>query len=117
VLPDALREAGAEQQAVRLAARAAANVVVNDRAAITRLLHAIREAGADQSTATLLNRLSAAGMFGLFLTHTGQENAIGLDVKSTGAQPPHGTGASWTDRIRPLTPIACRHPSEASRNG
>jgi hypothetical protein len=58
-LLDAMREAGADQQALALAARAAASVALDSLAAVARLLGALREAGMDQQALALAARAAA----------------------------------------------------------
>ena len=59
-LLDALRQAGAEEQAAALATRAAAHAALDDPYDVTRLLGALREAGAEEQAAALLARDPAA---------------------------------------------------------
>ena len=54
-----LREAGADEQAAALAARAAAHAALDHPAAVAWLLHYLREAGADEQAAALASRAAA----------------------------------------------------------
>ena len=63
-----LREAGADEQAAALLARdPAAHTAVDDPRGVAYLLESLEQAGADEQAAALTGRLSAAGMFWLFL--------------------------------------------------
>ena len=59
-LLDSLREAGADEQAAALAARAAAHAPLDDPGGVAGLLDSLREAGADEQAAALLAREPAA---------------------------------------------------------
>ena len=58
-LLDSLREAGADEQAAALAARAAAHVAVDAPYGVTLLLHYLQKAGADEQAAALASRAAA----------------------------------------------------------
>jgi len=63
-----LREAGADEQAAALLARGpAARTVLDDPRGVAYLLESLQQAGADEQAAELTGRLSAVGMFWLFL--------------------------------------------------
>lgn len=56
---EALREAGAHEQAAVLAARAAADASLGDPSAVVGLLHELRKAGAQEQAAVLAARAAA----------------------------------------------------------
>jgi hypothetical protein len=63
-----LRLAGAGEQAAALLARdPAARTALDDPRGVAYLLESLQQAGADEQAAALTGRLSAVGMFGLFL--------------------------------------------------
>jgi len=84
-LLDALREAGAHEQAAALATRAAAHAPLDNPAAVARLLDALREAGAHEQAAALTDRLPAAGMFGLLLEQKGPADQFRFGREADGA--------------------------------
>ncbi len=67
----------------------------DDPDGVADLLGRLREAGAGEQAAALAARLSAAGMFRLFLEQEGRADQFRF---GRGARPRHGTGTTWTDR-------------------
>ena len=90
-----LREAGAHEQAAALLARdPAAHASLGDPYRVADRLGELREAGAGQQAAALAERLSAVGMFGLFLEQEGLADQFRF------GQEPDGTPAApwnWED--------------------
>jgi hypothetical protein len=76
-------------QAAVLAARAAAHARLDNPERVARLLAGLREAGAREQAVTLAGRLSAVGMFGLFLEQNGPADQfrLGREVDGTQAAP------------------------------
>lgn len=58
--------AGAQDQVIALAARAAAHAALDDRLGVAGLLDALRKAGAHEQVALLADRLPGEGLFDLF---------------------------------------------------
>ena len=113
VLLGSLREAAAEQQAA-LAARAAAHVALDDPGGVAALLDALWAAGADEQAAALAARLSAAGLFWLFLEQEGR-----VDQFRFGREP-DGTPAApwdWDDLDLPPAPQRRRSRGRARCGG
>ena len=101
-LLDSLRQAGAHEQAAALPARAAAHAPLDDPDGVASLLDSLREAGAHDQAAALTDRLSAAGMFELFLEQNGPADQFrfGREADGTPAAP-----WGWEDLDLWLVPV------------
>jgi hypothetical protein len=93
-LLDALRRAGVARQVTALASRAAAQASLDRRDAAASLLRALVEAGARAQAAELIERLPAAGLFGLFCVQEGrtEQFRFGREADGRPAKP-----WAWTD--------------------
>jgi hypothetical protein len=84
-LLDALRRAGAREQAAALAGRAAAGVSLGDPGGVAWLLGRLREAGMKEQAAALADRLPGAGMFELFLKQQGGRDRFRFGREADGS--------------------------------
>jgi hypothetical protein len=89
-LLDSLRKAGAHDQAAALLARdPAAHADLGPPGGVAMLLDSLREAGAHEQAAAFVGRLSAVGMFRLFLEQKGlaDQFRFGREADGTPAAP------------------------------
>jgi hypothetical protein len=91
LLLDALRNAGAvDQAAVLLARDPPAHAPLDDPTAVAHLLSALREAGAEQQASALIDRLPTGGRFDLFREQPGYETRYKFGRELDGSP-----AASW----------------------
>ncbi len=65
------------------------------------LLDRLREAGAHKQAAALTARLSATGMFELFLEQKAAADQFRFGREADGTRPRHGAGKTWTYGLFP----------------
>jgi hypothetical protein len=106
-------------QAAVLAAQAAAHTPLDNPDRVARLLASLREAGARQQAATLAGRLSAVGMFRLFLEQNGPADQFrfGREVDGTPAAPWGWEDLNGRCQVLRLSVLGDRCPKGDPPNG